>query len=249
MDLKEVKGLDIRRHPWELARLGALRRILKGTLRDGLKVLDLGCGDGYVARELFSGFAVPVVAVDSNFTASDISALSKQGGNIVYQKALEGAGRFDLALLLDVVEHVDDDIGFLKGLVEKRLTKGGRVLITVPAFNSFFSNHDVFLGHRRRYNLNELTALARKAGLTVKSSGYLFSSLLLPKAVSLISDKALGASPEKARGIGDWRGGKALTAFLKAALGIDNAISLALNRALRIKLPGLTGWVLCEKQR
>ena len=249
MDLKEVKGLEIRRHPWELARLGALRRILKGTLRDGLKVLDLGCGDGFVSRELFGGLAVPVVAVDSNFTGSDISALSQQSGNITYQKSLEGAGRFDLALLLDVVEHVDDDIGFLKDLVEKRLSKGGRALITVPAFNSFFSSHDVFLGHRRRYNLDELTALARKAGLTVKCSGYLFSSLLLPKALSTLAEKAFGASHEKASGIGNWRGGRALTAFLKAALDIDNAFSLILNRALRIRLPGLTGWVLCEKQR
>ena len=249
MDLKEVKGLDIKRHPWELARLGALRHILKDALMDGVKVLDLGCGDGFVARELFEGLSVPVVAVDSNFTAADLSTLSRQSRNITYQKSLEGAGRFDLALLLDVIEHVDDDIGFLKDLVEKRLSNGGRVLITVPAFNAFFSNHDAFLGHRRRYNLGELTALARKAGLTVKSSGYLFSSLLFPKALSTLVEKAFGASPEKASGIGNWRGGRALTVFLKAALDIDNAFSLALNRALRIRLPGLTGWVLCEKQR
>jgi len=37
-----------------------------------MRALDLGCGDGFVARELFEGLSVPVVAVDSNFTASDL---------------------------------------------------------------------------------------------------------------------------------------------------------------------------------
>ena len=250
MDLKEAKGLDSgNRHPWELARVDALRRILAGTIKDGLRVLDLGCGDGFVARELFEGMSVPVVAVDSNFTASDLSILSGQSRNIKYFKALEGSADFDLVLLLDVVEHVDDDSGFLTELVEKRLAKGGRVLITVPAFNAFFSKHDAFLGHRRRYDLGGLTALAGRAGLTVKGSGYLFSSLLLPKALSTLAEKVFGASPEEASGIGDWRGGRLLTGLIKAALDVDNAFSLALNRALRIRLPGLTGWVLCEKQR
>jgi SAM-dependent methyltransferase len=250
MDLKEAKGFDgSNRHPWELARVDALSRILRGPLKDGLRVRDLGCGAGFVARELFNGLEVPVTAVDSNFTASDIAALSRQSGNITYSKALEGEGRFDLVLLLDMIEHVDDDFVFLLGLVEKRLAAGGRVLITAPAFNSFFSSHDRFLGHRRRYSLGELSALTTRAGLKAISSGYLFSSLLLPRALSVMAEKAFGTGRATPEGVGSWRGGHALTMFLKTALSVDNSISMALNRALGVRLPGLTGWVLCEKQR
>jgi len=249
MDLREAGGGGTARHPWELARLAALRRILKGTLRDGLRVLDIGCGDGFVARGLFEGTGMAVVAVDSNFTPADLARLSGASPNMRFCRALEGPGVFDLVLLLDVVEHVDDDAGLLAGLVEKRLSKGGRVLMTVPAFNSLFSGHDTFLGHMRRYNLGELRALAQKAGLGVKSSGYLFSSLLLPKTATVLYEKSFGSSPERAKGVGSWRGGALLTAVVTAALEFDNAFSLALNRLLGLRLPGLTGWVLCEKQR
>lgn len=247
MDLKEVKGLGSR-HPWELARLDALRRILSGTLRDGLKVLDLGCGDGFVSRELFNGMAVSVTAVDSNFTASDIAALSGQSRNITYSKTLEEDGPFDLVLLLDVVEHVQDDLGLLMGIAQKRLASGGRILITAPAFNALFSGHDRFLGHRRRYNPGELASLARRAGLKTISSGYLFSALLLLRALSAASEKAFGTVNKDHGGAGGWRGGRAATFLVKVALDIDNSLLLALNRAAGIRLPGLTGWVLCEKQ-
>jgi SAM-dependent methyltransferase len=245
MDLKEARGPGSR-HPWELARLDALRRILRGTLRDGLKVLDLGCGDGFVSRELFNGMAVSVTAVDSNFTDSDIAALSAQSRNITYSKTLENEGRFDLVLLLDVVEHVQDDLGFLMGIAQKRLASGGRILVTAPAFNILFSGHDRFLGHRRRYNPGELAALSRRAGLKAISSGYLFSALLLLRALSAASEKVFGTVDQG--GAGSWRGGSAATFMVKTALDIDNSLLLALNRAAGIRFPGLTGWVLCEKQ-
>ncbi|MBI2400246.1 MAG: class I SAM-dependent methyltransferase [Deltaproteobacteria bacterium] len=247
MDLKEARGLGAR-HPWELARLDALRRILSGTLRDGLKVLDLGCGDGFVSRELFNERAVKVTAVDSNFTAADMAALSGQSRNIAYSRTLEGDGRFDLVLLLDVVEHVEDDLGLLMGIAQKRLASGGRILITAPAFNALFSGHDRFLGHRRRYNPGELDSLARRAGLKTISSGYLFSALLLLRALSAVSEKAFGRVNTGTEGAGGWKGGAAATFMVKTALDIDNSLLFALNRAAGIRLPGLTGWVLCEKQ-
>lgn len=248
MDLKEARGL-VTRHPWELARLDAVRSILKGTLRDGLKVLDLGCGDGFLSRELFGCMAVSVKAVDSNFTAADMAALSGQGGNISYSRTLEGDGRFDLVLLLDVIEHVEDDLGLLMELAQKRLAPGGRILITAPAFNAIFSGHDRFLGHKRRYGLGELVSLSARAGLKTLSSGYLFSSLLLPRAISAATEKAFGTGNREAEGVGNWKGSRAATFFIKAALDIDNSLLLALNRVAGIRLPGLTGWVLCERQR
>lgn len=247
MDLKEAAG-SVNRHPWELARLDALRSILKGVATDGLGVLDVGCGDGFLSRELFRGTGARVTAVDSNFTDCQIASLSGMGNGIKYSKRIEGQGRYGLVLLLDVLEHVDEDFIFLKGLVSERLEKNGRVLITVPAFNALFSGHDRFLGHRRRYRLGELRALAEKAGLEVTSSGYLFTSLLLPRAVMAAVEKAFGTDG-KGAGAGGWKHGKRVTAIAKKALDLDNGLSIGVNMAFGVKIPGLTGWVLCERRR
>lgn len=246
MDLKEARGHGGPRHPWELARADAVRSILKGTLRDGLKVLDLGCGDGFLSRELFAGMDVSVSAVDSNFTDTDLAGLAARGGNITYRRKLEGEGRFDLILLLDVLEHVEDDFGLLSELAQKRLSAGGRVLVSAPSFNALFTGHDEFLGHMRRYEPGELKALACRAGLDVISSGYLFGSLLLPRAIEAAFG-ALVKGREKG-GAGMWKGSKAVTSIVKAALDLDNTLLLALNRGAGIRLPGLTGWVLCERR-
>lgn len=248
MDLREAASPIEIRHPWETSRLAAIRKILKGTISEGISVLDLGCGDGFVALGLFKGTGAKVVAVDSNFTSSQIKRLSGVDRHVTFAKSIKGDERFALVLLLDVIEHVDKDAAFLKKLSSERLAEGGRVLITVPAFKALFSCHDRFLGHRRRYSLKELSALVEKSGLRAVSKGYLFSSLLLPRAVSVAAEKALGRRAKVARGIGAWGRGRAVSTLFKAALDMDNSLCLLLSRA-GVMLPGLTGWVLCEKQR
>jgi hypothetical protein len=151
--------------------------------------------------------------------------------------------KFDLVLLLDVLEHVQDDSDFLSDIVRRYISKG-KVLLTVPAFQAIYGNHDVNLGHYRRYNLQELESLAISGGTKVILSGYLFASLLLPKYVlcKLFNVRKIS------EGVGQWTGGKYLTYMLETLLNIDNCILIFLSR-IGIKLPGLTGWVLCEKQQ
>lgn len=247
MDLREAKDFNNKKHPWELSRLDAVKRILNGTVRDGLRVLDVGCGDGFMSRELFKGTGAHVAAVDSNFTDSQMALLSGLDRNIRYSRKIEGKDRYGLLLLLDVIEHVEEDLVFLKGLVDERLEKNGRVLVTAPAFNALFSGHDLFLGHKRRYSLQELSALVEKAGLRIISSGYLFTALLLSRAVAAAVEKAFGGGKEG--GAGSWERGKAVTFLIKKALDLDNGISDSINRAFGLKVPGLTGWVLCERRR
>ena len=58
----------------------------------------------------------------------------------------------DVVLLMDVLEHVEDDVGLLRQYVEK-VPSGARFLISVPAFQVLWSDHDVFLEHKRRYTV------------------------------------------------------------------------------------------------
>lgn len=247
MDLRELNERNKRRHPWETSRVTALKSILKETLKEGLKVLDVGCGDGFVARELFRGTGVrDITGVDINLTEAQVNEFSGLGDGIRYLNALPPEKeRYSLILLLDVIEHTPDDLAFLSDLVGKRLSPGGRVMITAPAFNSLMSSHDRFLGHRRRYSLGGIKALAAGAGLEVVSSGYLFTTLLPLRLLSSAAEKILKKRTH-AEGVGGWSRSGVLTRLVETVLRADNGISLWLNR-LGVVIPGLTGWALCEK--
>jgi hypothetical protein len=104
----------------------------------------------------------------------------------------------DLVLLMDVLEHVDDDVGLLKAYVDK-VPSGSRFLITVPAFQFLWSGHDDFLEHKRRYTLAQLEAVVRNTGLTVKQGAYYFG-LVFPIAATLrLLPKGAQPSPPRSQ--------------------------------------------------
>lgn len=251
MDLRELRDLNKNRHPWEISRVRAVRFLLRKIMYGRLKLLDVGCGDGYVARELYRENAeAKITAVDTNLTEDRIAELSRLGDGIEYLNRYPAAGRvgYDLILLMDVIEHVADDRAFLREITERRLAEGGRMLITVPAFQFLFGPHDRFLGHYRRYSLRGLQELADRAGLRCSSSGYMFSALLLPRLLSSSLQRFLEKGRAQSEGVGNWRHGKTLTKMIELFLRVDNRVSFAMN-SLGIKIPGLTVWVLCEKPR
>src|SRR5207247_1080807 len=91
-------------------------------------------------------------------------------------------GWADAVLLLDVIEHLDDDVAALE-TARRALRPGGLLVITVPAYRWLWSGHDVALGHRRRYSARGLARLVERAGLHVVHASY-FNTLLFP-AVAL----------------------------------------------------------------
>jgi SAM-dependent methyltransferase len=244
MDLKELYNIQAKRHPWETARLKAIQRILSPHLFEGIKVLDVGCGDGYISRGLFYHLkSKEITAVDICFSDERMLELSNLSCGIKYQKEMPVEGVYDLILLLDVIEHVEHDQSFLTNLVDRYISRKGKVMITVPAFQSIYGRHDAFLGHLRRYHLKELEEMITACGLNVLSSGCLFFSLLLPK---LILYKILNTG-KGTEGVGNWSRGEGVTNFIERILNIDNSLLISAG-SLGIKIPGLTGWVLCEKR-
>ncbi len=87
-----------------------------------------------------------------------------------------------MVAVLDVVEHIADDVGALRAMREC-LAPGGKVLIAVPAHQWMWSAHDVVNHHKRRYSKATLTAALRQAGLGWTKLGW-FNSLLFPAAVA-----------------------------------------------------------------
>ena len=78
--------------------------------------------------------------------------------------------------VFDVVEHIEDDVGFLKHLWDL-LVPGGMLYLTVPAYQLLWSQEDVDGGHFRRYTLRNLKKKITYSGFDISYSSYIFSYL------------------------------------------------------------------------
>lgn len=85
---------------------------------------------------------------------------------------------FDLVVMLDVLEHVEDDVGALQRVL-RLLTPGGTLLLTVPALRWLWSYHDVEHHHFRRYHRGDLRRKLARLGFDVITISYI-NFLLLP---------------------------------------------------------------------
>ena len=79
--------------------------------------------------------------------------------------------------MMDVLEHLEDDLGMLQSIKKNALGTNNHFFITVPAFKSLWSGHDVFLGHYRRYRIKTLRSVLTRAGFNTQRSYYLYGSL------------------------------------------------------------------------
>ena len=135
------------------------------------RVLDFGAGDGRLAAAMHrNGFDVVAMEPDPELRA----AISARGISSVAELPTGRAGGFDGIYSLNVLEHIEDDIGALRSLRES-LRPGGRLVLYVPAFQVLFSSNDTRVGHFRRYRMKNLSDLVQQAGMTVTRAEYVDS--------------------------------------------------------------------------
>lgn len=249
MDLREATTTTVNRHPWELARVTALSEIALayGILSPGVRVLDLGCGDGFLIETLCPALTGPIDALDIHLTAEQLATFAAERPRLAFHNSYQhlASKAYGLITLFDVLEHVDRDADFLRETITRFAAPGARIFCTVPAFHSLFSAHDTFLKHHRRYSLLDLRQLLEGSGLRVIASGYLFGLLLPVRVLTVLAEKLLPAG-DAVQGIGHWRQGRLITTLVKAMLELDNRLLIWLTKQ-GITLPGLTAWALCER--
>ena len=134
MDLKELHTCHTVRHPWETSRLKALQSILTPETFEGIKVLDVGCGDGFICGSLFGHLSrKEITAVDINLTDEMLGGLGTNTQGIRCQREMPADGDYDLVLLLDLLEHIASDKEFLADLADNYLSENGKVMIITNA--------------------------------------------------------------------------------------------------------------------
>lgn len=172
-------------HWWFASRRAIVDRIIGrlGLPKDAA-ILEPGCGTG-------GNFAMlarhgRVYAMDSNEAALGFSR-ARGEAEVALGRLPEGIPfgdrRFDLVVMTDVLEHLDDDAGTLRALRE-RLKPGGWMLATVPAMQWLWSAHDVAHHHVRRYDACGLRTLVNEAGYEVRYLSY-YNFILFPAVASI----------------------------------------------------------------
>ena len=136
-------------------------------------VADIGAGSALFTKELLrNDMSLRVVAIDTDYK---IEGLDANFPNLEYRRS-ENSLNADLYLFTDVIEHVENDLLFIRSYSD--LAKSGSFFIfTAPCFMSLWSGHDIFLKHYRRYTLYEMRSVIEKSGLKITESKYLFSTI------------------------------------------------------------------------
>lgn len=151
----------------------------------GESVLEVGCGEGIVTRQLVRRFKRVVVVEGSERYAREVQSalVGKVELHHTLFESFFTEERFDTIILAHVLEHVEDPVGML-ARCGQILNVGGVILVVVPNAGSIhrrigkrvgllrdttaLSDADVSIGHRRVYTLETLVEHVERGRLTVK---------------------------------------------------------------------------------
>ncbi len=143
-------------------------------------IFDVGGGNGVVALALErAGFETVLVEPGPQGAAN----ARARGLSHVVCSTLEDAGVRPRTLsavgLFDVVEHLADDVAFLRS-TGARMAPGARLYLTAPAYLWLWSSEDDYAGHYRRYSGRGLSRALRAAGFEIEYQTHFFVPLPVP---------------------------------------------------------------------
>jgi SAM-dependent methyltransferase len=144
-----------------------------------LSMLDVGCGTGVLVRQLQTfgdayGIDVSLKAVQYSRQRGSSSTAVGSAEELCFTK-----GAFDFVTMIEVLEHLEDDLKALRD-IRALMQPSGTLILTVPAFQSLWSRRDVNLHHKRRYTIRELREKLIEGGFRPLFCTYIDSFLFLP---------------------------------------------------------------------
>jgi SAM-dependent methyltransferase len=154
---------------WYRVRGSLLETVLGPYAQGAADVLDVGSADGP---------SVSWLRGQRMHVTLDLDPRGLKPGFGVCGSALQlpfADESFDVVGAFDVVEHLDPEhVGIAE--LSRVLRPGGRLLISVPAYQWAWSDFDEHNGHYRRYTRQRATAALEQGGLEVLRSTYAFAS-------------------------------------------------------------------------
>lgn len=227
---------------WRSRRRFVLHLIQQIACRNGVEsILDIGCGDGLFFSDLMS--VAPTWGVEPD--ASLISPSNPHRNRIdicAFSEDYRPGRAFDLIVMLDVLEHIEDDAAAMQCL-QTLLVPGGRAILTVPALQLLWSQHDEANDHFRRYSRAQLCHRIVEAGLDIERLGFYFGWTVLPLILRRIVQP--GRTKATERGEADYQvpiPAQPINTMLEWISSVDHAL------ARRLPLPvGSSLFVVCRR--
>jgi SAM-dependent methyltransferase len=217
------------RHWWYRGRRRVLDAVISGlALGPQTRILDAGCGSGRNMLDLARYGEVTGIELSDTSVAL---ARERHTGEVLQGSILDmpfTTDSFDLAVCLDVVEHLQDDRQALSEL-RRVVAPGGSLLVTVPAYERLWSTHDEINHHHRRYNRRTLLQAAEDAGWRCSLTTH-FNSLLLPIAALLRALDRLHTNTAESS-LDLWIPPAPINSLLQLPLNLEAAL---IKRGLRI---------------
>lgn len=248
------------RHPWEQVRFEFLYSHLQQqvSLAPDSIVIDIGCGDAYVVEQLAMLHPeCQFFTIDPAFTEEHLqylrTVLSVENIQFFrYQEEILSitAGKTAaLVLLMDVIEHIEDDNAFLQ-LLQTRpfIDTSTTFFITVPAFQTIYTHRDRLLGHYRRYTKNQLRILLQRNGFRALESGYFFLFPFLGRSVSSLAQRVLPTVQSTAsNGSLHWNRSIWLRKVMRSLLRFDLSLSNRFLSKVGLNRLGLSVYCIAKK--
>lgn len=169
-------------HPWFVYRRKLVFSLIK-NLSKNAKILEIGCGSGINLQMLSAKGFKDLTGIEPS---DRMKKNKKDYTNIkVVNNFSQIRRKFDLILMLDVLEHIKNDSAILNKLLNT-LKKRGQMIITVPAFDCLWSQHDLLNQHYRRYTKTKLKKILKNVPVSIQRIFYWNFFLFLPIAISRI---------------------------------------------------------------
>lgn len=179
MDLKELElGIDPNKHWYYQSKLIPLVNYYKQIQQNGInQLIDIGAGSGFFSNALFERNTDKITNVQWIDTGYSELEMKESAASIINKHhSIEEHVSNSLLIMMDVLEHIEDDANFLKSIKEK-CDINNHFFVTVPAFKSIWSGHDEYLDHFRRYTISSLRNVLESQSFQVDKIYYIYGSL------------------------------------------------------------------------
>lgn len=213
------------RHFWFVMRNLILMDVMRKYFPDPGKVLEMGCGTGFVLSGLRAAFPQAHLSGSDIFTEGLVFTARRVPGAFLFQmdaRRIPFREEFNLIGAFDVLEHIEEDEAALAQMYQA-CKPGGGIVLTVPQHRWLWSRVDDFAHHKRRYTRTELIEKTARAGFRIEYATS-FVSLLLPLMLASRGLKKSGADMDEQMEAVGLKVSKLTNAVLGAIMQIERGL-------------------------